>query len=176
MTEERRPGQPPPRTPEFVVVGRIVRPWGIRGEVKVRVETDFPHRFAPGQRFYILGRPYRCRSARLQGGFAIVKLEGVDTRDDAEALRGLTLEIPASEVPPLPPDTYYHFQLRGLEVWTTGGEPLGQVVEILSTGSNEVLIVEGPRGQVLIPFIRAVVQAVDLEGGRILVEAVPGLL
>ena len=176
MTQERKPRRPPPRTPEFVVVGRIVRPWGIRGEVKVRVETDFPERFTPGQRFFILGRPYLCQGARLQRGFAILKLEGVDTRDDAEALRGLALEVPASEVPELPPDTYYHFQLRGLEVWTTGSEHLGQVTEILSTGSNEVLIVEGPRGQVLIPFIGDVVREVDLEEGRILVEAVPGLL
>jgi len=166
----------PPRAPEFVVVGRIVRPWGIRGEVKVRVETDFPERFRPGQRFYLLGRPYTCLSARFHQGFVLLKLEGVDTRDDAEALRGLALEVPASELPDLPPDTYYHFQLQGLRVETTRGEDLGQVVEVFSTGSNEVLVVEGPRGQVLIPLIADVVRQVDLEEERIRVEPIPGLL
>lgn len=106
---------------------------------------------------------------------AILKLQGIDTREGAEELAGIELEVPVNEVPPLPEGSYYHFQILDMEVWTSAGELLGVVEDILSTGSNDVYVVRRGDGEILVPAIDGVVLDVDVKGGRLTVDLPDGL-
>jgi 16S rRNA processing protein RimM len=106
----------------------------------------------------------------------VLKLAGIDSATAAEALRHRVLEVPEGELRPLGEGEYYHFQILGLEVRTSAGEVLGRVEQIISTGSNDVFVVRGQRGEVLIPAVDDVVKSVNLTVGRMEVEAVEGLL
>jgi len=161
---------------EFVAVGRILAPRGVKGEVEVEVLTDFPERFAPDVELYIEGRAVTVEGCRWQRGRAILKLKSIEGVEHSQGLRGQLIEIPQSQLHPLPPDEYYQFQLLGIEVWTAEGEFLGRVAQILPTGSNDVYVVPGTDGEVLIPAIEDVVKSVDLEAGRLTIEVVKGLI
>ncbi len=164
--------------PTHLIIGRVAAPWGHRGEVRVKVETDFPERFADLRTVYVGAdlKPYRVEGARLHKGDVVLKLAGVDDPDQAAALRGDLLYVPVSEAVPLGKDEYYHYQILGLDVYTTLGEHLGQVSEILETGGNDVYVVSGIGREVLIPALAHVVQEVDLEHHRLVVTLPPGLL
>ena len=138
--------------------------------------TDFPRRFAPKSRLFIKGRTYVVEHSRTHGKLRAVKLEGVDSFAPAKALSGLNLEVPESELAALPEGSYYHYHLVGLKVRTTDGDELGELVEIIATGSNDVYIVERDGKQVLIPAIPDVVRNVDIERGVMTIEVIPGLL
>ena len=149
---------------------------GVKGYVRVEVLTDFPRRFAPKSRLFIKGRPYVVEHSRIHGKLRAVKFEGVDSFAPAKALADVDLEVPVSELAALPEGSYYHYHLVGLQVRTTDGEELGELVEIMVTGSNDVYIVERDGKQVLIPAIPDVVQDVDIEGGVLTITVIPGLL
>lgn len=106
----------------------------------------------------------------------ILKFSTVDCAEDAWQLQGKSIDIPQSQLHPLPEDHYYHFQLIGLKVVTTGGEPLGEIKEILAGKSNDTYVVQGTEGEILIPAIEDVVRSVDLERGFMEIEPVAGLL
>jgi len=165
-----------PVPPESLIVGRILAPWGIRGEVKVEVLTDFPERFAPQKVVYLNARPLEIESCRPHKQHLVVKLATIDSVEDTEKLRGQDLTIPSSELSRLPEGQYYTFQLIGLKVLTTDGEHLGQIADIMTTASNDVYIVKGKRGEILIPAIEDVVKSIDLEEGKMVIEAIEGLL
>ncbi len=171
---------PPPRPaePRFVVVGRVIRPHGVRGELRVEILTDYPERL-PDRRMLYLGseaRPYAVEGVRFHQGAVLIKLAGCDDRSAAEQLRGQWVQIPIEEAVPLEEDEYYYFQVVGVEVVTDKGEALGRVVEVLDTGANDVYVIHGPRGEVLIPAIEEVVRELDLEARRMVVVILPGLL
>jgi 16S rRNA processing protein RimM len=161
----------------YLVIARIVSPQGNRGEVKAELVTDFPQRFASTPAVY-LGpehRRYEVESYRLQEDSVILKLKGVDTIGEAERLRGILVEVPEEEAVKLPKNHYFWHQILGLKAVSVDGEFLGQVDDILETGSNDVYVVHGPRGELLIPAIKQVVKSVDLARGTITVELMPGL-
>lgn len=160
----------------YVAVGRVLRPWGLRGDVKVESLSDFPERFDPGSRVWLDGEERTIEDARSQTGFLYLKLSGIDDADLASEYRGHLLEVPESALTPLEEDQFYHYQLVGLRAVTLEGEDLGAVTEVLSTGSNAVLVVPGPNGELLLPFIEDVIRSVDLAGGRVTVELMEGLL
>ncbi len=162
--------------PEFIIIGKILAPWGSRGKLKVEVATDFPQRFAPSSKVYINRQPMTIDSAEWQKKKAIIKLSTIDNIEDAEKLRGQLIEIHHSELYPLPQGQYYHFQVIGLEVRTTQGELLGNVTEILSTPSNDNYVVSGAKGEILIPAIEDVVKSIDLDKGCLIIEPIEGLL
>jgi 16S rRNA processing protein RimM len=161
---------------QFIAVGRVVAPQGTRGEIKVEVMTDFPDRFSPEDVVYIKGQAVTIERSRWYRGRVILKLTTIDNVEDAEGLRGLFLEVPQSQLRPLPEGEYYQFQLLGLEVRTSEGELLGRIANILSTGSNDVYVVPSRREELLIPATEDVVKSVDLERGYIVIETIPGLL
>jgi 16S rRNA processing protein RimM len=161
---------------EYITIGQVLAPWGLEGQLRVEVITDFPHRLTPHSVVYVDRRPVTIAGTNWHKGKAIIKLEGIDSVDDAEELSGKTLEIHHSQLENLPEGQYYHFQLIGLEVWTTEGERLGKVIKILSSSSNDNYVVSGEKGEILIPAIEDVVKSVDLESGRITIEAMEGLL
>jgi len=162
--------------PEFIVIGRILAPWGIEGKLKVEVVTDFPQRFAPSAKVYLDRRPTTIDSIQWHRGKAIIKLSAIDSIEDAEKITGQLIEIHHSQLHPLPEGQYYHFQLIGLEVRTTQGELLGNITEILSASSNDNYVVSGVKGEILIPAIEDVVVSIDLNKGRLVIEPIEGLL
>ena len=162
--------------PEFITIGKIIAPWGIKGKLKVEVVTDFPQRFTPSSEIYINRQPMTIDSIEWHKGEAIIKLDIIDSIEDTQRLRGQPVEIHHSQAYPLPEGQYYHFQLIGLEVWTTQGELLGTVTEILTADSNDNYVVRGTRGETLIPAIEDVIKSIDLNRGCIVIEPIEGLL
>ncbi len=159
-----------------IVVGRVVAPWGVKGEMKVEVMTDFPDRFSPEEAVYIDGNPVTIERSRWHKGMVILKLAEIDSAEAVEKIRGQFMEVPREQVRPLSENEYYQFQVVGLEVWTTDGEFLGCVSRILPTGNNDVYVVLSGDREVLIPAIDDVVKSLDLEQGRIVIEVIEGLL
>ena len=162
--------------PEFITIGQILAPWGIKGKLKVKVVTDFPQRFVPASKVYVNQQSMTIDCAEWHKGNAIIKLNAIDSIDTAQKLNGQPIEIHRSQLKSLPEGQYYHFQLVGLEVWTTQGEPLGTVTEILTAKSNDNYVVRGTLGEILIPAIEDVVKSIDLDEGRIVIEPIAGLL
>jgi len=159
---------------EPIVVGRVTTAHGIKGELKVEVLTDFPERFERGSKLWLRGIERTIEQARPQGRGIILKLRGIDTRNDAEALRGEVLTVP--DLADLDDEgAYYIHDLMGLRVEDTAGAELGKLFEIISTGATDVYVIRGPRGELLLPALDDVVTDIDLKQGRIQVEVPEGL-
>ena len=172
------PSSPEDRSPQIdrLAAARVLGPWGRHGQLRIASLSGVPDRFAPGARFLIGDQAYVSEGSSEQGKALLIKLQGIDTRWDADDLRGAILETPLEEAAELPEGSYYHHQIIGLAVRTTDGRDLGTLSDIIETGSNDVYVVSGPDGEALIPAIPDVVQDVDISGGIIIVEPVPGLL
>ncbi len=157
-----------------VSIGRIVAPVGVRGEIKVQPLTDFPERFDPGAIVWLDGDAVAVQSSRWQGRLVYLKLEGVDDRTAAEALRSKELQVP--DAAPLEEEgVFYQHDIIGLSVHDLSGKILGEVSEILSTGANDVYVVRGELGELLVPAVEDVVKEIDSVGGRMIVDLLPGL-
>jgi len=156
-----------------VTLGRIVGVFGVRGWVKVESETR-PRENILGYRHWHLARDgaewqVDVLEGRPQGKGLVARLAGVDDRNQAEALVGAEIGIAADELPRAGPDEYYWSSLEGLTVVNAAGIELGCVAHLFETGANDVMVVRGEREH-LIPFIRDVVQEVNLDEGRIRVD------
>lgn len=165
--------------PYDVLIGIVVGAHGVRGEVRVHPETDFPERFTRLEQVWLAPPHGEARLIRVLGarphtgkGQVLLRLEGVQDREAVEALRGAGLYLRESELWPLPPGQYWEFQLVGLRVVTEEGRDLGPITAILRTGANDVY--ETPLA--LIPAVPTVVREVDLPGQRVVVGWVEGLL
>lgn len=161
---------------ETLIVGRVLGSHGVRGFVRIEPLTDDPGRFASLEQVIVEGRPYAVSAARVNPGRILLKLEGVDTPEAARALRNEYLHVPFDAAAPLPEGAYYHFQLVGLRVETKGGEPLGTLAEVLALPANDVYVVRGDRGELLIPAVRDIVTEIDLDARRMVIDPLPGLL
>lgn len=170
-----------------LVVGRVVKSHGVRGELVVEIRTDSPEeRFAPGTR--LLGRLGRgaaavdrtvtVEAARNHSGRLLVRLEGVAGRDEADALRGMVLLVDSAELEdPDDPDEFHDHQLVGLRAVDTDGAELGEVVEVVHTAAGELLSLRlTGGGEALVPFVTAMVPEIDLEAGRCVIDPPEGLL
>jgi 16S rRNA processing protein RimM len=166
---------------DTVVVGRIGRPHGVRGEVTVEVRTDDPDlRFVPGA---VLRTdppergPITITGVHWHSGTLLLRLEGVDSREAAEAVRNTELVVPVAELPEIEdPDSYYDHQLVGLTARMPDDAVLGEVTAILHE-AQDLLVVRLPEGRdVLIPFVSAIVPTVDVAGGFLVVDPPEGLL
>ena len=176
MTRSERT-QPPGAIPDdHVVVGVIIGAWGLRGDVKVQTHSDYPDRFVAGGVVYLDDE--RCVILRVYNhkvGY-VVGLDSVPDRTAAERLRGKTLTVPASELPGLDGDTFFHFDIIDMAVRTTSDDELGRIEEILSTGGTDVYIIRGSGREVLIPAAREYVVDVDVERGIMTVSLPDGYL
>ncbi|GAA3196883.1 ribosome maturation factor RimM [Actinocorallia longicatena] len=162
-----------------LVVGRIGKPHGIRGDVTIDVRTDDADaRFHPGAALVTDpadAGPLTVKSAKWHSGRMVVRFAGVDDRNRAEELRGIWLVIDSAEIlPSSDPDEFHDQQLIGLAVVTTDGREIGTVKEILHH-AQDLIVVDSPAGDQLVPFVAALVPEVDLEGGRLVVDAPEGL-
>ncbi len=170
--------------PETIVVGRVLRPHGLRGELVVEVLSDVVRRFAPGSSLLLVREgmapaPVEVAVCRFQGGgrrpAAVLRFAGIEDRDRAEQLRGSWLEVERSRVPPAPAGTYYHFQLEGCRCLNRG-EDLGEVVRVVEDGGGLLLVVSDGKSEVPVPFVTRFLVAVDVERGRIELDLPPGLV
>jgi len=164
--------------PEFLEVARVLRPLGVHGELKVEVwppHTDDLSRVAT---LYIGDdrQPFNVEHVRVHGEALAIKLAGCDDRSEAELLRSQLIYLHRADVTPLGPDRYYYHQIIGLQVVSIDGETLGEIVEIIETGANDVYVVHGERGEVLLPAHADVIKQIDLEAGHMIVEVLDGLL
>ena len=161
---------------ELIAIGRVVRPQGRKGELLAQPLSDRPDRFPSLRSVHVAAPDGVCRRVAVTGcwphkGRFVLKLDGVDSIDAAERLRGSELSIPEEELPPLPPGSYYHHQLLGLRVLEDrDGAELGCVRGILETGGVPVLQIGEADAEILIPLARAFVPAVDLEAGALRVR------
>ncbi|MDI6895119.1 MAG: ribosome maturation factor RimM [Bacillota bacterium] len=159
-----------------ITIGEVTRPHGVRGEVRVRPLTTHRERFLGLGQVYVGGVRRRVRGVRLAGDEVILSLEGAETRAQAGALRGQLLEVDPEEVFPLPEGEYYWFQLRGLRVLNREGREVGTVVDVEPNPAHDLLVVEGAGRRFLVPAVRALVAEIDLAGGRLVINDIPGLL
>ncbi len=170
---------PRARRVSLVVVGRVLKPHGVLGWMRVEVLSENPRRFTPGNSFILEGREGSERllleEAEKDREGLKVRFRGVDTRQEAGALCGRRLFITPDETGEPPPSAMWEHQLLGLEVRTREGRVLGEVVEVMETGANDVLVVRGER-EFLIPAIAPVVREVDEASGTMVIEPLPGLL
>jgi 16S rRNA processing protein RimM len=165
----------------MVLVGRIARPHGIRGQVIVNPETDFVgERFRVGATFWTRSargdEQLMVTSARVQNGRPVIGFEGFSSIEDVERLAGLDLRVPEEDLQPLEAGTYYHHQLIGCAVETVAGEHVGDVVRVQGGAAGSLLEVEGPRGQVLIPMAAEICVEIDVVTKRIRIDPPEGLL
>ena len=159
---------------DMVTIGVVVKPQGRKGEVLVEPLSDRPDRFDTLRRVFMPvpggtgARAIAVTHRWPHKGRVVLKLEGVESIDDAETLRGVELRIGEDEVEALPAGSYYHYQLKGLRVEDPEGHTLGTAEDVLVTGGEApVLVVRGAKGEVLIPMAEAFIRQVDLEGKRI---------
>jgi len=187
----------------MAVVGRIARPHGIRGQVAVNVETDFPHeRFQTGAEFFakrpanagddrqaVPERPDRrslsersdvtrlvISTVRFHNERPIVGFEGVDDMNQAKALAGTELRVPLDRLAALPPSTFYRHDLVGCAVERVDGSRIGEVTDVEGTLGGSRLVVSTERGDVLVPLAAEICRSIDPAGKRIVIEPPEGLL
>lgn len=173
-----------------VVIARIIKARGIRGEVACHIDTDFPERFETleqvtvalpnGSRLTLALEEHRFHKDRV-----LLKFKGTDTMTDAEKLVGGLLVIPESDAWELEEDEFYEYELVGLEVVTESGVVVGRVTRLMRTGASDLLVVEpisretagkGDKRELLIPFVDEICTEVDLEANRVTINPPEGLL
>lgn len=166
---------------DLVLVGRIARTHGIRGDLLINPETDFPEeRFVEGRvlQLEMPGRsePITIATVRFHQGRPLVGFVGVDTMDAAEALVGAELRMAEAELPPLPAGTFYRHDLVGCDVTDTKGEPIGRVTAVDGPLEQSRLVIAGPRGEVMVPMVGGICVSVDPTKKTIVVDPPVGLL
>jgi 16S rRNA processing protein RimM len=160
-------------TSDRLAAARIIGPKGLSGAMRLELLTDRNDRLTVGASLYVEGEeaPRRIDEVELGGRVPVVRLEGVERREQAEALSGRYLEV---EAEPLPAGHYYWHQLVGIRVTDEAGRELGTLVEIFRAGENEVYRVEADgRPELLLPALRDVVREIDLEAGTMTVRYEP---
>ena len=166
---------------KYLEIGQIVNTFGIKGMVKIKPFTDDINRFDRLKKIYISNKnekkEYQIQEVKYHKNMVLMKLEGVDTPEQADLLRQSYLLVDRADEEPLEEGVYYIVDLLGLEVYTDDNKLLGKVEDIFNTGSTDIYVVKDEMGkQILLPGIPEVLKNVDLEKGRITVHLIPGLI
>lgn len=156
---------------QFLNVGQIVNTHGVKGEVKVFPLTDDPMRFKKLKKVIIDNKEVQILSYKFQKDRVILHLEGVDTMDDAIRLKGKYLKVSREDAVKLPKDTYFIADLIGCSVFDTDETPLGEVYDVIKTGSNDVYWVKGIK-ELLIPVLKEIVLDINVEDKKIVIKPV----
>ncbi len=165
----------------LITIGKAVKPFGVKGEMKIEPVTDFPERFNGLHRVHLVspaGKDLVCEvtSVRYAGGVPFLHFAGYDSPEKAKALNGWLIKVPKEETVPLPEGVYYWFELIGMEVVTESGDTLGAIVDIFETGSNDVYVVKHGRKEIYLPATQEVIRQVDKKAKRMTVRLLEGLL
>jgi 16S rRNA processing protein RimM len=172
-------GSPPDGEPEYLVVGFLRRPHGVKGEILMDVHTDFPERLKTGITLFVGDeyQPMVVANRRPHASGMLVRFRGIKSPDDAGLYRNIWVYVPTANRPTLPEGEYYHHQLIGLNVVTDEGRELGALVDIIETGANDVYIVRDPDGnETLLPAIPSVILDVKLADHQMYVHLLDGLI
>jgi 16S rRNA processing protein RimM len=166
---------------EMAVVGHIARAHGIRGQVIVNLETDFPQeRFQPGMQLFVMRggtvEALSISTARFQHDRPVIGLVGVEDMNAANTLAGTELRVPVDTLAELPAGTFYRHDLVGCQVETRGGEKLGAVSKVEGTIARSLLVVETLKGELLVPLVTEICTTIDAAGRRIVIDPPDGLL
>lgn len=170
--------------PKYLLLGEVLRPHGIRGELRVRILTDYPERINDLGYVYIgksadttTATSYEVEHMRMHQAYGLLKLKTINDRDEAERFRQLFVMINLDNAVPLDEGEFYLYQLIGLNVQTEDGAHLGEVSDILETGANDVYVINSPQhGEILLPDIPDVILKMDVEASLITVRIPEGLL
>lgn len=156
----------------------VMGAFGPLGELRVQPLGNRPQRFRELKRVFLgeAHAPANVLHRRLQAEHVILRLDTVKSRDAAKELHGAYLYVPESEAVRLPKGEYFVHQIVGLNVVTVEGESLGTISDVIATGSNDVYVVRGPKGEILLPATKEVVKDVDLEARTVRVALLPGLV
>ena len=161
---------------EPVIVARVIRAHGVDGTLGIHLLSDVPGRFEPGRSLMINNLSFQIAFFRSTGpSDGLIRLTGISTRQHATSLAGQYIYAPLDDSPEPEEGEYFHYQLIGMRVLTESGEYLGIIQEILETGSNDVYIVRGETGELLIPATAQVVMQVDVGGNEMTVRLLDGL-
>ncbi len=163
--------------PRFLIIARVLKPWGVRGEIKCEILTEFPDRFASLRTVYVGddAKSFSVERAHLHSGSVLLKLQGIDTPEVAEKLRDELVQVAVEDAVELPQGKVYLYQLLGMKVRTVEGQPLGQITDILDTGANDVYVVKDDEREILLPAIPDVIREINLETGEMVVVLIEGL-
>jgi 16S rRNA processing protein RimM len=164
--------------PTHLLVARILTPWGLKGDIRIQVVTDFPDRFRRNLSVW-LGPdriPARIERARPYKEGILLKLRGHNTPEHVSQFAGMDVFVAAEDAVELPEGDYFYHQIIGLAVQTEDGAVIGQVEEIIATGSNDVYIVKGENGEIPIPALDTVILDIDLARGILVVRLPEGLI
>lgn len=176
---EASTGLPETGKPAYVAIGKLTRPHGIHGEMFLEILTDFPERLKPGGLVFTGDQynPHVFSSLRSHKNGLIVAFDGYDDPETVGKLRNQFVFVQSKDIPPLPEGEYYHHELLGSRIMTLDDQELGELIQILQTGANDVLVVQTPsKAEILIPYIDEIVRMIDLEKGVILIDPIPGLI
>ncbi|NDJ51884.1 MAG: 16S rRNA processing protein RimM [Chloroflexi bacterium] len=177
--QERAADEPQSGRVEYLVVGQITRPHGVRGEVAIKVLTDYPGRLQALKTLYLGDdhQPYEVQRLRPHRGGLIAQFVGINDRDEAEHLRRLYVKIHINDAVPLEDGEYYLFQIQNMLVVTEDGEELGRITNIIETGANDVFVISSASGrEILIPAIPDVIRKVDTDAGVMTIHVLDGLI
>jgi 16S rRNA processing protein RimM len=160
---------------ELIEIGQVAKPWGIRGEVKIRMVTDVPERFQSLEGVYLYDVAHApewhlIESVKRLKGAVAVKFEKIDSPEAAEGLRGFEVGVPESERAPLGDDEYYIYDLAGLSVVDADGQPLGILTKVYQGAGHDVFEVDVDGVPVLVPSVKEYVLKVDVEAGEVMIR------
>jgi len=159
----------------LVAIGKVLKPHGVRGELRVQILTDFPERFHETSEVHLVSPeglvlPRAVEGIRFHSTWVLMKLAGIKDPETVGKFRGWLVTVPEAELVELEPDEYWHFQLEGLEVRDESGAVLGRLEEVLQTPGHDLYSVRGPSGEILIPAVAEFVVSVDVEAGLMVVR------
>lgn len=155
-----------------IIIGKILAPHGVRGEVRIKPLTEIPERFLELEALELEGyATLKVEHARFHKHFVLVKFTGVDDMNQAEKLRNLSVIVAKDQLGKLPEGRYYAFEIEGLPVYDLKGDLLGKIVEIIQTGSNDVYVVKNSVGkEIMIPALKKVVREINLQEQKVIVD------
>lgn len=166
--------------PDFVLIGVVARPHGVRGEVCINPISKVEGRFNLLRTVFIDIdgdiKEFRVENVRFKGKQVILQLEGIETRTKAEGLKNAEVGVRYSEIAPLPEGTYYTFDLIGCSVVGSKSGLIGKVGDVLEMPANDVLVVETEKGEILIPLVGNIIKGIDIEQKMISIDEIEGLL
>lgn len=168
-------------TEDFLLIGTIVAPFGVRGQVKVKAFTDRPDHIARNVRTILVGESRTEHTLRRliehKPGVLIADIHGVTSREAAEELRGEEVYIRAADAAPLDPDEYFIHDLIGLAAETEDGQAIGKVRDVMETGAGNILVITRQgSADALVPMVRDFIAALDIPGGKVVIRPIEGLL
>jgi 16S rRNA processing protein RimM len=174
----------PVQQPDYLLLGEVLRPHGVLGELRVRIMTDYPERIGELETVYLArdiagtaARAFKVEKVRRHQGYALMTLRGITNRDHVDPLRGLFVLVSIEDAIPLDEDEIYLFQLIGMTVQTENGRVLGELTDVLETGANDVYVVSSPdHGEILIPAIDETILKTDTDTNTLTVRLLDGLL